>query len=179
MERSLERSLEQLNTAIDARITKEDEFIRRITEEFRMINADLQRNSSINPQANLQPFIIRINEGIHKLNNRPSFGTDSNLDQLVYTVNGSRPPRSPPSYRNLFSRLNPFSTAARPNAEQRQENLDLLNGNYQDAQGAFPDEPLLPNDNDLRSVGGGKRTRGGWKSRKSTRKSTRKYRPKG
>ena len=90
----MENSLQQLNTAIQARIQKENLFIQRITQEFARISADLQRTASANPQVQLQPFIRRIDEATELLNRRPSFGTNFNLDALVQSVKG-RPPIDP------------------------------------------------------------------------------------
>lgn len=85
----MEDSLRNLDTAIQARIAKEDLFIQRITQEFARISADMRQTASDHPQVNLNDFIHRIDTATAKLNQRPSFGTGDDLDQLVRRVKGN------------------------------------------------------------------------------------------
>jgi hypothetical protein len=168
----MENSLQQLNTAIQARIQKENLFIQRITQEFARISADLQRTASANPQVQLQPFIRRIDEATELLNRRPSFGTNFNLDALVQSVKGrpNTPPNTPPTTPtgSVFSGLGDrfsglFSQTPRPTTPY--------------PYGPQPSAPPQDDDDGDEAVLGGKRkSRGGWKSK--TRRTRRSRRPK-
>jgi len=90
----MDRALDDLNTAIEARLAKENEFINQITAEFRRISADMQRTASANPrlEPDLQPYIERIDEAADLLNSRPSLGLRSNVAELVQQIRGGPPP---------------------------------------------------------------------------------------
>ena len=120
----MENALNQLNSAIEARIDKENAFIQRITDEFARISAGLQRtasSSSPQVQADLAPFIQRIDAATAKLKDRSSFGDgdNSDLEALVRAVtgnSGSGSSGSSPGFlsglSSMFSRPTPPATPA-------------------------------------------------------------------
>ena len=118
----MENSLTQLDRAIEARLAKENEFLRQITAEFERISTGLQQTASANPQvqADLQRYIQRIDEAVDKLNTRPSFGARSDINALVQNVTGRRPPPPPPGsgsggfLSGLFGSSSSSSSSAPP-----------------------------------------------------------------
>jgi hypothetical protein len=103
----MQRSLRDLNTAIRARIAKEDAFLDRIRAEFDRIKNSMQNAAASNPAAapHLDPFIPQIAAATDLLNNTKSFGTGSNSDQdvLFRNVVGPDVPGSGPGSGGLFS----------------------------------------------------------------------------
>ena len=167
----MDQSLRDLNTAIQARIAKEDAFIARITSEFDRIRTQMQQAASANPDAEaiLAPFIQRIAPATAQLNNQSSFGTGSNSDQnelfnRVVNSRSSRPasgsgsgatPAVTPAVASggLFSSFFSPSPAPRPSptprpsrgfrptAEQRDAYALAQNDIYEDVQDAHDDTP--------------------------------------
>lgn len=169
----MESSLDQLNSAIEARIDKENAFIQRITDEFARISAGLQRtasSSSPQVQANLAPYIQRIDAATAKLKDRSSFGDgdNSDLEALVRAVtgnSGSGSSGSSPGFlsglSSMFSRptptpaATPAATPDRPvrptqrdaNALRRQPTADDMGElvpDLDDYQDALPSEQAPP-----------------------------------
>jgi hypothetical protein len=96
----MDNSLRQLNAAIDARIAKEDEFIRRITQEFGRIKQALEAARAQNPQAGniLAPIIQQVDAASARVRDTDSFGTGDlsrNLFDRVVNGPGPRPPGPP------------------------------------------------------------------------------------
>ena len=120
-------SLDRLDSAIQARIAKENDFIQRITDEFRQISAGIARtaaSSSPQVQADLAPFIQRIDAATALLKTRP-FGDDYNLEGLVRNVKGRGNP--PPSSSGFFNFMNttprPATPAPRPRYRTEAERI--------------------------------------------------------
>lgn len=181
----MERSLIDLDRAIDARIAKETEFINLIINEFRTITADMQRTASNLPpsqQENLQHYIELIDQATNKLDSRPAFGTNADLNGLVRSVTAPRPPPPgpPPPGSSIFSGLgsrlsNLMSPTPRPNAELQ----NLRNGYYEPDVNSLGNDSVTPNpeqdDGQIGRIGGKRRTRGGWKSKKNRRSKRPKF----
>lgn len=78
----MDESLRDLNTAIRARIAKEDAFLDRVTAEFNRIKDEMVQLASNSPDAQriLGPIIPQIAAATDLLNNTKSFGTGVNSD---------------------------------------------------------------------------------------------------
>jgi len=153
----MDYSLNQLNHAIDDRISKENEFINRIVEEFRQISIQLQRTADNSPpsqQGELQGAIERINVATNDLNTRPFTDQPVNHGSSFFSGLTSGLSRMRDSLR---SSAQPSSSAS---STQPASNEDIF---Y---------------DPDNANIEGGKRsrkrrTRGGWKSTRRSRRPIR------
>jgi hypothetical protein len=79
-------ALDQLDTAINKRITQENNFIDRMVLEFKKIAKDMQHTAQADPAVEdaIRPYIDRINAAANKLNVIEPLGTD---DQFTGAVN--------------------------------------------------------------------------------------------
>lgn len=180
----MDPSLTRLDTAIRARIAKENDFITRITAEFRRISAGLQRtanSSSPQVQSNLAPFIQRINAATAQLKSRPfGDGSDSDLDALVRSVTNTPSSGSSPGFFSGLSSLNPFANAGPGTAPANQRLITGTYGNPDDDDDDQYEDPLTsepppqPRSTDPRfGLHGGRR--GGWKTKRSRRSKRRSH----
>jgi hypothetical protein len=96
-------ALDQLDTAINKRITQENKFIDRMVLEFQKIAKDMQHTAQADPAVEdaMRPYIDRINAAANKLNVIEPLGTDDQFTGAVNRViNDLDEPEDNPAYMN-------------------------------------------------------------------------------